>query len=114
METEEFFDNERYTWTVSYTKAVSVLRKFQDALLLSLEAWQDFALGDLLYFETKGTELDALWKPYLDSLFNDMSELRYLQRSLLQRIQTFDRMKDGVRRSPHSSFPSTHQLRLSS
>jgi len=29
----------------------------------------------------------------MDSLFNDMSELRYLQRSLLQRIQTFDRIK---------------------
>jgi hypothetical protein len=32
-------------------------------------------------------------KEYMDSLFNDMSELRYLQRSLLQRIQTFDCMK---------------------
>jgi hypothetical protein len=96
METEEFFDDERYTWTVSYTRAVSILHRFHDALLLTIEAWQEFALRDILYFETKSTELDALWKQYIDSLFNDMSELRYLQRSLLQRIQTFDRMRNGV------------------
>ncbi len=100
METEEFFDNERYTWTISYTRALSILRRFHDALLLTIEAWQEFALGDILYFETKSTELDALWKQYIDGLFNEISELRYLQRSLLQRIQTFDRMKDGVGKVP--------------
>jgi hypothetical protein len=100
METEEFFDNEQYTWTISYTRAVSILRRFHDALLLTVEAWQEFELGEILYFETKSTELDALWKQYMDSLFNEISELRYLQRSLLQRIQTFDRMKDGVCKVP--------------
>jgi hypothetical protein len=104
METEEFFDNERYTWTVSYTRAVSILRRFHDALFLTIEAWQEFALGDIFYFETKSPQLDALWKQYTDSLFNDMSELRYLQRSLLQRISTFDRMKDGVCMVPLLGF----------
>ncbi len=93
---EDFFDDEGYTWTKNYTWAVSTLRQFHDSLLMTIDAWQEFALGDIQYFATGSTKLDALWKEYMDSLFDDMSELRYLQRSLLQRIQTFDRMKDGV------------------
>ena len=99
METEDFFDDERYTWTKNYTWAVAILRRFHDALLMTIESWQEFAVGDMQYLETKNVGLDALWKEYIDSLFNDMSDLRYLQRSILQRIQTFDRMKDGVRSS---------------
>lgn len=63
---------------------------------MTIESWQEFALGDIQYFDTGSAKLDGLWKAYVDALFNDMSDLKYLKRSLLQRIQTFDRMKDGV------------------
>ena len=95
----DFFDDPKYTRTKKYTQAVSVLRRFHDTLYMTIEAWQEFACGDMQYFMTKSPGLDALWRKHIDSLFDDVSELRYIQRSLLQRIQTFDRMKDGVSRS---------------
>jgi hypothetical protein len=88
---KDFKKTTRYTW------ALSILRRFHDLLLKTLEAWDEFAAGELKYFDTNNEILDGHWDRYYESLFNDVSELVYLQRSLLQRIQTFDRMKDGVR-----------------
>jgi hypothetical protein len=76
-------------------------------LLKSLEAWDEFAAGELKYFDTNSETLDRLWDHYYESLFNDVSELVYLRQSLLQRISTFDRMKDGVSRALHDGLPGS-------
>jgi hypothetical protein len=72
--------------TTRYNRALSVLRKFHDLLLKTLEAWKEFAAGELQYFDTGSESLDRLWDRYNESIFQAMSELGYLQRCLLQRI----------------------------
>ena len=99
MSGNDFFDDEHLGRTKSYTKAVSIMRKFNDTLSLSLDTFQDFELGELQYISTGNDTLDDLWKRHLDSIFNDFTSMRHLQRILVQKIQTFDRMKDGVSRS---------------
>jgi len=96
MDGYDFFDDAQLGRTKSYTKAVSIMRRFNDMLSLSLDTFRDFELGELQYFGTGNAMLDDIWKPYLDSIFDDFGTMRYLQRVLVQKIQTFDRMKDGV------------------
>lgn len=105
---KDFKKTTRYTW------ALSVLRRFHDLLMKTLEAWEEFASGELKYFDTESEILDRLWDRHYESLLNDVSELVYLRRSLLQRIQTFDRMKDGVSRESqqvsHLDYLGFHSL----
>ena len=69
---------------------------------MTIESFQEFSNNELQYFRTDSEKLDAYWKRYVDSLFEDVSDLRLWQRSLLQRINTFDRMKDGVCSPPYT------------
>jgi hypothetical protein len=96
IRTDQFSEDKDFRKITRYTWTLSVLRRFHDLLLKTLQAWEEFASGELKYFDTNSEILDRLWDRYYESLFNDASELLYLERSLLQKIQTFDRMKDGV------------------
>lgn len=75
-----------------------MLRRYHDRLLKTIESWDAFAAGEIRYFDTNSDMLREAWSNHIASLFNDVSELRFLQRSILQKIQTFDRMADGVRK----------------
>lgn len=97
MDGNDFFDDAQLGRTKSYTKAVSIMRKFNDILSLALDTFHDFELGEGQYFGTGNDELDSRWKGYLDSISDDFASLRYFHRILVQKIQTFDRMKDGVK-----------------
>ncbi|EXJ59775.1 hypothetical protein A1O7_03922 [Cladophialophora yegresii CBS 114405] len=92
----DFFDDAQLGRTKSYTNAVYIMRKFKDTLSLSLDTFQDFQQGELLYFDTGNKQHDEGWKLYFDSIYEDLASMRYLQRVLLQKIQTFDRMKDDL------------------
>ncbi|ETI29380.1 hypothetical protein G647_01833 [Cladophialophora carrionii CBS 160.54] len=92
----DFFDDAQLGRTKSYTNAVYIMRKFNDTLSLSLDTFQDFQQGELLYFDTGNKQHDEAWKRYFDTIYEDLASMRYLQRVLLQKIQTFDRMKDDV------------------
>lgn len=96
MSGDEFFDDAQLGRTKSYTQAVSIMRRFNDTLNLCLDTFGDFEHGELQYFGTGDDSLDELWRQYLDNIFDDFNTMRYLQRVLDQKIQTFDRMKDGV------------------
>ncbi|KAL9625601.1 MAG: hypothetical protein Q9160_000314 [Pyrenula sp. 1 TL-2023] len=96
---ETFFDDEHFSGTKKYTWAVSLLRRFHDLLLKTIESWDLFVSTELDFFDVDSEVLRDLWGNYFSRITNDVSELRFMQRSLEQRIQTFDRMKDGVR--PH-------------
>lgn len=108
MSGNDFFDDAQLGRTKSYTKAVAIMRKFNDVLTLSLETFWDFEQDELQYFNTGNEMLDDLWKRYLDRIFDAFATMRYLQRVLVQKIQTFDRMKDGVSTSAPS--PSRPEL----
>jgi len=45
-------------------------------------------------------DLDALWRSYLTCIEEDITELRFLRRSLQQRIEMFDNMRNGVSNVP--------------
>ena len=62
----------------------------------TVEAWEFFAAEELHYFETGCDGLHVLWTDHVASIFSDVSELRFLQRSISQKIQTLDRMIDAV------------------
>lgn len=96
FDTLDSFDDESLTRTKSYTRAVFILRQFHDMLNLTLDTFEDFIDGELGYFETNIETLDKFWSRYLESISDDLASLRYWQRMLSQKIQTFDRMKDGV------------------
>lgn len=96
IQTGQFSYDKDFKKTTRYTWALSILRRFHDVLQKTLEAWEEFNSGELKYFATDSEILDRHWYRYHQSIFEDVSELAYLRRSLLQRIQTFDRMKDGV------------------
>jgi len=96
MRDNKFFDDVHLGRTKSYIHAVSIMRKFNDLLRISLDTFQDFERGELRYFSTGNEAHDNLWKEYLDSLLEDFANLRYFQRVLVQKIRTFDRMKDDV------------------
>ncbi|KEF59571.1 uncharacterized protein A1O9_04416 [Exophiala aquamarina CBS 119918] len=96
MDGNDFFDDAQLGRTKSYTKAVTIMRKFNDVLILSLDTFRDFEQDELQYFNTGNEMLDDLWKRYLDRIFDGFATMQYLQRVLVQKIQTFDRMKDGL------------------
>jgi hypothetical protein len=82
--------------TRSYTKAASILRQLHDALFAQNDSLQIFFDDNMQYFETRDAELEARCKSQLDRIFNEMIHLRRWQRRLMQRIQRFDGMKEGV------------------
>jgi hypothetical protein len=92
----DFFDDAQLGRTKSYTKAVSILKKFSDTLALTLDTMRDFELGEMQYLDPGNDALREMWNAYYDSISDDVSIMRYLRRLLIHRIQTFDRMKDGV------------------
>ena len=75
---------------------MSILRQCHDALSTTLDAFQDFAHTEFLYFQTESRILDRLWQDHMTGLFDNAKELRVMQRKLSQRISTFDRMLDGL------------------
>ena len=96
INTDNFFDDRHLNRTKTYTHAVSILRQCNDALSTTLDAFQDFAHTEFLYFQTESRILDGLWQDHMTSLFETAKELRAMQRKLSQRISTFDRMLDGL------------------
>ena len=71
------------------------MRRFNDTITLTLDTFRDFERGDLQYFDSDA-DLGEIWQKYFSSLSNDYATMQNLQRVLIQKIQTFDRMKDGV------------------
>jgi hypothetical protein len=93
---DDFFDDAQLGRTKSYTRAVSILKKFSDTLALTLDTMRDFELGEMQYLDAGNDALREMWNGYYDSISDDVNIMRYLRRLLIQRIQTFDRMKDRV------------------
>lgn len=62
-----------------------------------LESWTAFENGELEYFDDRGQEdLRNLWSTSLANIEKDVNELRSLQRTLQQRIEMFDGMRNGA------------------
>ncbi|KAI9811173.1 MAG: hypothetical protein M1827_005624 [Pycnora praestabilis] len=92
-----FVDDSGFSRTKEYTWTVQVLQLFHDSLERLIQSWDNFQNGESGYFNVKGNDtLQRTWEMYLASTEKDVRELRTLQTSLKQRIEMFDRMRNGV------------------
>lgn len=62
-----------------------------------VESWESFASGEIQYFEVREQEtLRKVWESHLAGIEKDVTELRFLRRSLQQKMEMFDNMRNGV------------------
>ena len=95
--TSSLFDDARFTRTRDYTRTTDILRLLHNALVITIESWEDFESGELQYFEAQEHEaLRVTWDAYLAAIRKDISELRFLRRMLQQKIEMFDNKKSGA------------------
>ena len=80
---------------------MQVLRLFHKSLVNLLDSWNSFQAGEIRYFRVKDDNLDRRWRSHLARIDKDITELRFLRRSLQQRIETFENMRNGVG-DPHA------------
>jgi hypothetical protein len=79
-------------------KAVSILHQLHDTLDAQLDSLQTFLDDNTPYFETRDKDLDEQWRCHFHRISRAIVHLRRWERRLMQRMQRFDGMKDGVRR----------------
>ncbi|MCJ1247183.1 hypothetical protein MMC30_004397 [Trapelia coarctata] len=90
-------DDPDLTRTHEYTWTVQLLRVLHNSLVKIIESWKRFERGELRYFQTEEPRaFHMLWSKYLAGIEKDLTELRYLRRSLQQMLEMFDNMRDGV------------------
>ena len=90
-------DDAKFSRTRAYTEIIELLRLLYNALVKVIESWESFESGEIRYFDVR--EQDTLRKvceSSLASVEKDTTELRFLRRSLQQRIEMFDNMRNGV------------------
>ena len=94
---DKLIDDVEFSRTRAYTMTIDLLRLLHNALVKVVESWESFESGEIRYFDVR--EQDSLQKvceSSLASVEKDMTELRFLRRSLQQRIEMFDNMRNGV------------------
>ena len=90
-------DDKTFRRTKEYTTITDLLRLLHNALIKIIESWENFEKGEIQYFEVEDYQaLRKVWDSHLAAINKDMSELQYLRRSLLQRIEMFDNKRSGV------------------
>ena len=91
------FDDARFTRTKDYTRTIDLLRLLHNALVITIESWENFESGEILYFEVQEHQaLRTTWDAYLATISKDISDLRFLRRLLQQKIEMFDNKKNGA------------------
>ncbi|KAL8723308.1 MAG: hypothetical protein Q9225_000360 [Loekoesia sp. 1 TL-2023] len=95
-------DDGPFQRTKEYTTITDLLRLLHNALVKFIDSWENFEKGEIQYFEMEDYQaLGETWDSNLANINRDVSELRYLRRSLLQRIEMFDIKRSGVSDSKH-------------
>jgi hypothetical protein len=91
--------------TNDYTWAIQVLQLFSNQLVKTIEAWNEFADKHLHVFHPDETPANFLPKvqSYLESLDTDVSELRFIYKTIIRRIGAFESKRSNVR------LQSSHQ-----
>ncbi len=90
-------DDVKFTRTKEYTTTIELLRLLYNTLVKLIESWEGFNDGGVQYFDIRENEpLDQRWESYFASIEGDMTELRYLRRSIQQQIDTLDSKRNGV------------------
>ena len=95
--TTTLVDDASFTRTKGYTRTIDLLRLLHNALVRIIESWENFESGEIQYFEVQEYQaLRKAWDSYIARINKDMSELRFLRRTLQQKIEMFDNKRSGV------------------
>ncbi|KAI9708419.1 MAG: hypothetical protein M1828_002991 [Chrysothrix sp. TS-e1954] len=90
-------DDKNLNRTKEYTWSTHILRTFYNSLTNLIEAWESFRASELrLLFSNLSEPMRLRWQVRTIRIEQDLSELRYFRRSLLQKIEMFDSLKDGL------------------
>lgn len=88
-----------FSRTREFTTSVDLLRLLHDDLVKIIDSWESFDRGEIQYFDIRDQELlRKRWESYLASIEKNISELRFLRRSLQQSIESLDSKRNGVSR----------------
>lgn len=81
-----------FKWTIC------ILRQFTHLLSKTIDAWETFKDGEVLYFNLPDSEhfAQAIWGQYLAAIDKDVTELRDLRSSLIHRTELFENMTNSV------------------
>ncbi|KAH0563237.1 hypothetical protein GP486_002192 [Trichoglossum hirsutum] len=80
-----------YTWTVH------VLRRLSNMLTKTIDAWECFEKSDIYYFDNREANMFKVpWIKYFDGIKRNINELRFLRRTLYQKMELFDSEKNMV------------------
>lgn len=94
---DTFVDDGKFTRTKEYTWTVQFLRLLHHSLVNLLESWHRFQSGEVRYFRVReNDDLDKRCRSHLAKIDKEITELRFLRRSIQQRIEVFDNMRNGV------------------
>ncbi|KAL4940723.1 hypothetical protein BDV06DRAFT_223802 [Aspergillus oleicola] len=90
--------NHNLKLTNDYTWAIEVLQLFSNQLIKTIEAWDEFSDKHLHIFRPDETPADFLPKiqSYLESLDTDISELRYICRTIVRRTGAFESKRSNI------------------
>ena len=91
-------DENEFPRTREYTRTVELFRLLYNALVKTIESWEQFENGEIQYFDIVGQiTLRRAWESYLAGIEKNITELKFLRRSLQQKIEMFDNMRNGVK-----------------
>lgn len=92
-----FGDDESFTRTKDNTQTVQLLRLLNNSLVKTIDSWERFGAGEIRCFHLGHHESSRTrWNGYLAAIEKDVTELQFLSKSLQQRIDMFDHLRDGV------------------
>ncbi|KAL9040715.1 MAG: hypothetical protein Q9214_004374 [Letrouitia sp. 1 TL-2023] len=93
-------DEDGFPRTREYTRTIELLRLLHNSLVKFIESWERFEDGEIQYFNiNEQNSLRRAWGSHLAGIEKNINELKFLRRSLQQRIETFDTMRTGVRKA---------------
>ncbi|KAL9118402.1 MAG: hypothetical protein Q9187_005054, partial [Circinaria calcarea] len=89
-------DDASFSRTQEYTSTLELVRLLYHSLVKIIECWENFDRNEIHYFDVADhSAIRHRWNKYLASIEKDLTELRFFRRSLLQRIEMFDNMRNG-------------------
>ncbi|KAL2047059.1 hypothetical protein N7G274_001078 [Stereocaulon virgatum] len=95
--TASIIDDANFTRMNEYTRTLDLLRLLYNVLVRIVELWENFESGELQYFEVQENQaLRKTWDSYIAGVNKNVTELRFLRRTLQQKIEIFDNKRSGL------------------
>lgn len=90
--------NLEITQKPGFKLTIRVLRQFTHLLSKTIDSWESFKDGEILYFNLPDSEelAQKSWGRYLAAIDKDVTALRDLHSSLIHKTELFENMTNSV------------------